>query len=120
VGELSVGAVDVAPLVVKRHNRRHLVGQQAVERVATGGPVLQLAGGPAPHPPISPVLGQLQLEARPPKAPARLDGIVEQTKQGLFGGRSDTARDRTTQPQRSFPSTTMSFTAISFSASPRR
>lgn len=52
--------------------------------------------------------------------PPLLDGLVEQIEQPGLGGRVDPPRDPATQPQRPFPSTSISLTAISVSASDSR
>jgi hypothetical protein len=120
VGELSVRAVHVAPLVVELHDLGHLVIEQAVQRAAAGGAVGQLAALSAPHPAVRPHLFELELTAGAGEAPAGVGGGVEQFQEGLLGGRIDSERDLATQPQRPFPSTSINLTAISLSASPRR
>ena len=120
MGELSVRAVHVAPLVVERHDLGYLVVEQAVQRTASRGAVSQLAALSAPHPAVGPHLFELELTASAGEAPAGIGGGVEQFQEGLFGGRIHSERDLATQPQRPFPSTSISVTAISLSASPRR
>lgn len=120
MGELSMGTVDVAPAAVEVDDRLDLVIEQSVHRVAAGGLVLELAGAAALHPAVGPQLAEVELPARPPEAPARRGSVVDQPKERLFGGRVDPGRDSATQPQRPFPSTSISCTAISFRASPSR
>jgi hypothetical protein len=120
VGELSVRAVDVTPLVVERHDLGHLVVEQAVHGAAARRLVVEGPDAAPAHPAIGAGLAEIELRARPAKAPAGVGGSLEQVEQRLLGGRVDTGGDVATQPQCPFPSTSMSFTAISLSASPRR
>ncbi len=53
---------------------------------------------------------------RPPGS----EGLVEEVEEAGFGGRIDTAWDTATQPQPSFPSTNVSLTASSLTASESR
>jgi hypothetical protein len=57
---------------------------------------------------------------RPGARTTLISRLVQQLKQGALGGRIDPAGDLATQPQPSFPSISISFTAICFSASPSR
>jgi hypothetical protein len=99
VGELAVRAVDLAPLVVERHDLGHLVLEQAVHGTAAGAPVGQLAGRSPVEPAVGPHLAEFQLSTRSPPAPAGISGFVEQAEQGRLGGLVDSARDPATQPQ---------------------
>ena len=60
MGELAVGAVDLAPLVEQPHDLGDLLVQQAVHRAAPAGSVGQLAGGPAVQPPVDAQLADLE------------------------------------------------------------
>src|SRR5512142_2458190 len=79
-------------------------------------------GKPSPpaQPPVGPQLGQVEDKAGPPQRPARRPSFLQQVEQRRLGGRVDAAWDPATQPQPSFPSTSMSLTAISLSASDNR
>ena len=120
MGELAVRAVDLAPLVVEPDDLGHLLGQQPMHGLSAGSSVGELAVGPALAPAVGPDLTQLQLPARPPEAPALVGGLGDEVEQSFLGDRVDTSGDPATQPQRPFPSTSMSLTAISLRASPRR
>jgi hypothetical protein len=78
VGELAVGAVDLAPLLGQRQDRLDLLVQQPVDRAAAGRPVGQRPGRPPGLPAVDPPLGHLQhpaasLHRQPPS-----DGLVDQ------------------------------------------
>lgn len=118
--QLAVGAVHLSPLVVQRHDLGHLVVQQAVNGGAARRAVGQLAVRPAGGPPMDPQLVQLQLPTCPSQAPPSVEGVVDEVQQRRLGGLVHAAWDSATQPQAPFPSTNMSFTAISLSASPKR
>jgi hypothetical protein len=47
VGELAVGAVDLAPLLGQLQDRLDLLVQQAVDRAAAGRPASRPLAGPA-------------------------------------------------------------------------
>ena len=68
-------------------------------------------------PTVGPDLSELEYPACASDLPARLDGLVDQVEQTRLGGRVDTPGDPATQPQPSFPSTSVSFTASSLQAS---
>jgi hypothetical protein len=120
VGELAVGAVDLAPLLGQPHDRGDLPVQQATHRGATRGLVGQLASGAPAQPPVDAQLADLQHLADGPHPPALLQGLLEQVQQPSLGGRVHPRRDLATQSQRPFPSTSTSLTASSLTASPSR
>ena len=107
MGELAMRAVDLAPLVVQRHDLGHLVVEETVHRAAARRPVGQFAGRSALHPAVGAYLAQLELAARPPHTPAGVDRVGDEVEQPCFGDLVDAAGDRATQPQRSFPSTSI-------------
>jgi hypothetical protein len=72
-------AVDLAPLVVERHDLGHLVLEQTVHGTAAGATVGQLAGRSPVGPAVGPDLAELQLPTRSPPAPAGVGGRIEQT-----------------------------------------
>jgi hypothetical protein len=59
VGELAVGAVDLAPLLGQVKDLLDLLVEQAVDCAAAGGPVHKRAGGPPGLPTVDPPLGDL-------------------------------------------------------------
>src|SRR5215211_7348505 len=113
-------AVDLAPLVEQRHDLVDLPVEQAVHRAATRGLVGKLVGGPPAQPPVHADLAQLQDPAGVSHRPALPACLLEQVQQPGLGGLIHPGRDPATQPQRPFPSISMSLTAISLSASPSR
>lgn len=120
MGELAVGPVDLAPLIEQREDLRSLLGQDAVHRTPARGPVDQRPESPAGHPAVGADLAELEHPASPSQRPAPLDRGVEQVQQAGLGGRVDPVRDSATQPQPSFPSTSVSLTANSLQASDSR
>ena len=120
MGELAVGPVDLAPLVEQRQDRGLLLGQDAVHRTPARQPVDQRAQGSAGQPAVPPDLAKLERPAAVADRPTLLDRGIEQVEQPRLGGRVDPVRDSATQPQPSFPSTSVSFTASSLQASDSR
>ncbi len=57
MGELAVGAVDLAPLLGQVQDLLDLLIEQPVDRAATSGPVGQRAGRPPGLPTVDPPLG---------------------------------------------------------------
>src|ERR671913_1615332 len=112
--------VELAPLVEQRHDLGDLPVEQAVHRAATRGLVGELVGGPPAQPPVHADLAQLQDSAGVSHRPALPACLLEQGQQPSLGGLIHPGRDPATQPQRPFPSTSISLTAISLSASPSR
>jgi uncharacterized protein YidB (DUF937 family) len=104
LGQLAVGAVDFAPLMVQRHDLSHLVVDQPVHQTAPRAAIGRLAEVAA----LDPALSELELPTRCPQAPTGMGGLVEELEQGGLGGLVDSARDSATQPQAPFPSTSMS------------
>ncbi len=78
MGDLAMGAVDLAPIVVQRHDLGHLVLEQAVGRAAPGAAVGQLTWLSAIDPTPGPALSELELSTRSPQAPAVVSGLVEE------------------------------------------
>lgn len=91
-----------------------------MHRRPAGRLVGQRTDGSAADPAVRPYLAEFEFVADAADRPALLDGLVEQGEQPGFGGRVDPPRDPATQPQRPFPSTSISLTAISVSASDSR
>jgi hypothetical protein len=120
VGELAVGAVDLAPLLEQPHDLGDLPVQQAVHRAPTRRVVGQLASGLPAQPPVDAQLVDLEHLAGGPHRPALFQGLLEQVQQSGLGGLVHPGRDPATQSQRPFPSTSTSLTASSLSASPSR
>ena len=120
MGELAVGAVDLAPPVEQRHDLGDLPVQQPVQRAAARTAILQLVGGAAAKPPVGPHRAKLQHPAGRTELPAGRHRLLDQVQQAGLGGRLDSGWDPATQPQRPFPSTSSSFQASSLSASPSR
>jgi hypothetical protein len=119
VRELSVRPVDLAPRLEQLKDRGDLLRAQAVQR-ASWPLVLQAAGLAPATPPPRPPLVQLEVAAGAAVLPAVGEGPVDQIQQLELRGRVDSARDPATQPQRSFPSASISRTPISFNASVSR
>ena len=120
MGELAVGAVDLAPLVIEREDLGAFLGQDRVQRVAARHPVGQCLLGSAGIPTVRTNLTKVQHPGGAPQRPASCEGLIEQTEESGFGGRIDTTWDTATQPQPSFPSTSVSLTASSLTASDNR
>ncbi len=118
--EFAMRAVDLAPLVEQRQDLLGLVGQDAVHRGATRWTVGELSSCSAGIPAVGTDLAELEHPARTPDLPAGIEGLVDQVEQACLGGRIDPVRDSATQPQPSFPSTRVSFTASSLQASESR
>jgi hypothetical protein len=104
----------------QRQDLGRLLRQQAVHRRPAGLAVEQLPTRPTGVPAVRAALGQLQHLAGPAQRPAAVQGLLEQVQQAGLGDRVDSARDPATQPQRPFPSTRVSLTSISLSASDSR
>lgn len=115
--KFAVGPVDLAPLLEQRQDLLGLLSQDAVHRRPARLGVSQLAAGPAGVPSVGPDLTDLEHPAGSSDRPARLDGLLDQVEQTRLGGRVDAPGDPATQPQPSFPSTSVSFTASSLQAS---
>lgn len=103
MGELAVGAVDLAPLVVELDDLGHLLGKQAVHGAAAATTVFQLAIGPALHPAVGPDLVEFEIPAPPPHAPPRLGGVGDEVEQGCRGERVDTSGTRPLSPSAFVP-----------------
>jgi hypothetical protein len=78
VGELAVGAVDLAPLVEQPHDLGDLPVEQAMHRAATRPLIFELAGGAAAQPAVNPQLADLEHAAAGPPRPALPGGLLEQ------------------------------------------
>jgi hypothetical protein len=120
VRELAMGPVDLAPLLEQGQDLFGLLGQDAVHRGPAWRGVGELAAGPAGVPAVRTDLADLEHPASPTGRPTCVDGRVDQVQQAGLGGRIDPTRDPATQPQPSFPSTSVSFTASSLQASDNR
>src|SRR5665213_1215139 len=120
VRELAVGPVGLTPLMEQHDDLSGLLLQQAVHRRAARSRVLQPTGVAPAEPPIRPQLTEFKLPAGPAQRPTLIGGLIKQLEQARLGGRVDSAGDLATHPQPSFPSISISFTAICFSASPSR
>ena len=120
MGELAVGAVDLAPLLGQVENLLDLLVQQAVDRAAASGPVGQRAGCPPGLPTIDPPLADLQHPAGSLRGEPLGDGLVDQPQQRVLGGGCHTWGDAADQPQRDFPRSSISSIACSLTASPSR
>jgi hypothetical protein len=86
VGELAVGAVDLAPLGGQPQDLLDLLVQQALDHPAAGGPVRQCAGGAPGLPTVDPPLADLQHPAGSLGGEPLGDGLVDQLQQRLLGG----------------------------------
>jgi hypothetical protein len=75
VGELAVGAVDLAPFMKEGDDLGDLLGRQPVDRAAARPRVLRLVGGAAFQPPPRGPLIQLQDRAGRSHRPALVDGV---------------------------------------------
>ena len=120
MGELAVGAVDLAPLLEQRQHLGGFLGQDGVNRGPARCLVGQATAGPAGVPAVGTPLGQPQRGACAAQAPAGPDGVVDQGQQPGLGDRVHPAWDSATQPQPPFPSTNVSLTASSLQASESR
>ena len=120
MGELAVGAVDLAPLLGQVENLLDLLVQQAVDRAAASGPVGKRAGRPAGLSTIDPPLADLQHPAGSLSGEPLGDGLVDQHQQRVLGGGCHTWGDAADQPQRDFPRSSISSIACSLTASPNR
>ena len=115
-----MGAVPFAPLVEHRQNLLDLVGQQAVHRHTARLPVDQI--GAPPLPTFDPPPADLQHVAHGLQAPALTDPVVHQGEQAGLAFGVDTHRYRLghRHPEPPFPSSRVSLTANSFTASDSR
>ncbi len=93
MGELAVGAVDLAPLVEQRHDLGDLPVEQAVQRAAARTAVFELVGGAAAKPPVGPHRARLQHPAGRTELEAGRHGPLEQVQQAGLGGRVDPGWD---------------------------
>ena len=113
--------VDVAPLVEHGHDLVLLIGGEPVDRAPARRRVVEtLTIRDAATPPLEAALGQLQQAARRPGAAPARPGAHDQIHERCLGGRIHPAWDSATQPQGSFPSTSVNRTAISANAVRRR
>ena len=120
MGELTMRTVDLSPLIEERQNLGLLGGEQTVYRGSSRSLVDQLAPGSAGQPTVCSAFGEFELAAGSAQGPALVERVADQVKQAGLGGRLDPGGDSATQPQPSFPSISISLTAISFNASPKR
>ena len=120
MGEFAVRPVDLAPLVEQGQDLGFLLGQDPVHREPARRPVGQPAAGPAGVPAVGADLAESECPAGAADTPAGVEGFVDEIEQPCLGGRIYPARDSATQPQPSFPSTSVSFTASSLQASDSR
>ena len=103
MGELAVGAVDLAPLAEQRHDLGDLVGEQAVHWAAARRVVLELVSGAAAKPPEGPHLTKLQHLAGGAERPSLLDGLLQQPQQAGLGGLIHPSGTRPLSPSARFP-----------------
>ena len=120
MGELAVGAVDLAPLLGQLQDLLDLLGEQSVDGAAATGSVLKRASGAAGLPTIDPPLADLQHPAGSLRGEPLGDGLVDQPQQRMLGGGCHTWGDAADQPQRDFPRSSISSIACSLTASPSR
>ncbi len=120
MGELAVGAVDLAPLLGQLQDCLNLLVEQAVDRATAGGPVGQRAGGPPGLPAVDPPLADLQHPAGSLHGQPLGDGLVDQPQQRVLGGGCHARGDTADQPRRDFPRSKASSIACSLTASPSR
>jgi hypothetical protein len=102
VGELAVGAVDLAPRLEQPHDLGDLPLQQAVHRAATRRLVGELVAGAPAQPPVGAQLTDPKHLAGGPHRPALLHGLLEQAQQPGLGGLIHPGRDPATQPNALF------------------
>ena len=114
--------VDVAPLLEHRQDLRLLRRCETVRGAPPRTRISQiLACGstarPAAMPPRPPAAGTPHA---PLRRPSLLGRVGDQAEQAPLRGTADARGDRAAQPQRSFPSNRVTFTAISASAARQR
>ena len=103
MGELAMGAVNLAPLVEQGDDLGDLLGQQPVDRAAARGQVLQLVGGTTLQPPPRAPLAQLQRGARRPHRPASLTAWFSKTSRPALVAASTLGGTRPLSPNALFP-----------------
>ncbi len=118
--QLSMRAVDLAPLIEQGQDRLDLLSEQTMHRRPARSQVAQPTTLTSSEPTLRTPLGQVEHRARTTKCPPRSQGLVQRIEQAGLGGRIDSVRDPATQPQPPFPSTRVSFTASSLHASDSR
>jgi hypothetical protein len=103
VGELAVGAVDLAPLMEQPHDLGSLPGQQPMQRAATGPAVGQLVGGAAAKPSVGPHRAKLQHPAGGPELPTGRHGLLDQVQRPALVAASTLGGTRPGSPNAGFP-----------------
>ena len=114
VRELAVRPVDLTPGLEQRQDRGPFGGQQTVQRGTPRGPVDQLPAVPPMLPTGQPGVVDTEPGGRPPRRPARVDGVVHQVQQAGLDACVHSGRDRAgAQSQYAFPSARWMTTACS-------
>jgi hypothetical protein len=115
-----MGPVPFAPLVEDRHNRGNLLAEQAVHRDPAGLAVGQV-GAPG-LPAFDPPPADPEHLAHGLQGPARTDRLVDQGEEARLADGVDPAWDGVghRHPEPPFPSSKVSLTASSFTASDNR
>ena len=116
--ELAVAAVHGPPLLGDREDLSDFAGSQRMQRHTPWRAVLNGAGVAPPAPPaVRPVIRDTQQRARPPVRRAGAHGAVDQLQDLLLGPGGHPSRQRTAQPQPTFPRSTASSMAWALTAS---
>jgi hypothetical protein len=95
VGELTVAAVGLAPLVEQRQDLGLLLGQQPMRRRPARRFVGQLPAASPTDPTVRPHLAEFELVTDPAHRPAGVEGLVEQVERPALVAAS-TRRDSAT------------------------
>jgi hypothetical protein len=118
VGELAVGAVDLAPLLGDSQDRVDLRRPQSVHGDAARCPVLQRADLPQPgSPAMHPIVGDVEQPACPGVGSAGGDRLVDQLEDRFFDLARDPCGQRAGQVQPCFPRSRASSIACALTAS---
>src|SRR6478735_9876779 len=112
--------IDLGPLLEHRQDLGLLGRQQTMHGRPTRSAVDKVTEPGAQHPPVRPDPAQVQHQRGGGHRPTLANGPVQQLEQPGLGGRVDPAGDAATYPQPPFPSTSINFTAISFTVSDNR
>ena len=96
MGELTVGAVGLAPLLEQGQDLGRFGVEQPVHRRPARCLVGQLPQGAAGNPAVRADLAEFQLVAGAAQCPACVDRVVEQAEQRRLSGHVDPLRDPAT------------------------